>query len=92
MARQAESDFNLAQRLYDARMACWDRAEARKKKPSAVGQIEKLYKAQLELEKARSKRLAVMCCAAKAQSEQLNSHEACGCMSMWTCKRSRSGV
>ena len=27
MARQAESDFNLAQRVHDARMACWDRAD-----------------------------------------------------------------
>ena len=87
MARQAESDFKIAQRLHDARMACWDRAEARKKKPSAVGQIQKLYKAQLELEKARSKRLAVMCCAAKAQSEQLNMHVDVQAIEIWRLNR-----
>ena len=75
-ARQAEADFHLAQRLHDAKLERWDRAEARKNKPSPHVQIEKLYKTMLELEKARSKRLAVLCCAADARSDQLNE---CAC-------------
>ena len=63
------------------------RLSLRKKKPSAVGQIEKLYKAQLLLEKARSKRLAVLCCVAKAQSEQLNTHVDVQAIEIWRLNR-----
>ena len=88
MAREAESEFHLlAKRMYDAKMACWDRAEARKNKPSALGQIEKLYKVMLQLEKARSKRLAVMCCVASAQSEQLNAHVEAQAIEIWRLNR-----
>lgn len=74
IAKQAESDYLLAHRLHKAKMERWDRAEDRKPPPSAYKQIEKYYKNMLELERARAKRLAVLCCAARAQSDQLNCH------------------
>ena len=55
-------------------MERWARAEDRKNPPSAHKQIEKYYKNKLELEKARARRLAVMCCPFRGQSDQLNCH------------------
>ena len=61
--KDAESEFLLAHRLYKAKMDRWARAEDRKNKgkPCAHKQIEKYYKNQLELERARAQRLAVLC-------------------------------
>ena len=47
-----------AEHLYQAKMKRWDAAERRKERPSAILQLEKLYKSQIQVMEARMATMA----------------------------------
>ena len=55
--KKKAAQLQLAERLYEAKMRRWNNGFKRTKKPSPFGQIERFYKAKLELAGARRKHL-----------------------------------
>ena len=55
--KEEASQLQLAERLYEAKMRRWSNGFKRTKKPSPYGQIERFYKAKLELAGARRNHL-----------------------------------
>ena len=56
---EAKAQYTLSIRLVDAKMRRYQNGFKRKKKPSAIGQLEKGYKLQLELKDALYRRQKV---------------------------------
>ena len=56
---EAKAQYTLSIRLFDAKMRRYQNGFKRKKKPSAIGQLEKGYKLQLELKDALYRRQKV---------------------------------
>ena len=52
---EAEKEFRMHQRLYDAKMARLDEAQRRKRKANPFNELERIYKAEMELLQARLK-------------------------------------
>ena len=65
---EALAELKGEQRLYEAKMKRWEAAERRKVRPSAISQLEKLYKSEIQLLKARLKAMAAQLCAEEAES------------------------
>lgn len=55
--KEQAAQFTLAERIYEAKMRRWNNGFKRTKKPSPFGQVERYYKAKLELAGARRKHL-----------------------------------
>ena len=55
---EQKSKLLCAERLYQAKMKRWDAAERRKERPSAILQLEKLYKSKIQLMEARMATMA----------------------------------
>ena len=58
---EAESEHRMRARLRAAKMKRWDAAERRKEKPSAVLQLERAYKMQIDAIEAAAKVTAARC-------------------------------
>ena len=55
---EQKSKFLCAERLYQAKMKRWDAAERRKERPSAILQLERLYKSKIQLMEAQMATMA----------------------------------
>ena len=53
LSSDADKELSVHQRLYDAKMRRIDEAQRRKQRGSAFGELERIYKAELELLRAR---------------------------------------
>jgi hypothetical protein len=53
LSSDADKELSVHQRLYDAKMRRIDEAQRRKQRGSAFGELERIYKAELELLQAR---------------------------------------
>ena len=53
LSSDADKELSVHQRLYDAKMRRIDEAQRRKQRGSSFGELERIYKAELELLRAR---------------------------------------
>ena len=53
LSSDVDKELSVHQRLYDAKMRRIDEAQRRKQRGSAFGELERIYKAELELLQAR---------------------------------------
>jgi hypothetical protein len=66
--KEEASQLQLAERLYEAKMRRWNNGFKRTNKPSPFGQMERYYKAKLELAGARRKHLQTQLDTANAMA------------------------
>ena len=71
MDDKAEKKLALAQRLYDAKMRRIDASQAGKRHGSPFGELERIYKAELELLRARLERSESEAFACNAEANWL---------------------